>query len=128
MEPATVGLRLNVSQSVPEPNEWRDTVSGEPQNFLEDAANTATVETGSVARAATAAAEAQQERLLQDMHDAGREIDRVIAEPVRMTDEDIAAELNLFPQPNNLVLKIARAIETTTLRKNGFPTDGGDAT
>ena len=33
-----------------------------------------------VARAAIAAAEAQQERLLQDMHDAGREIDRVMAE------------------------------------------------
>ena len=32
------------------------------------------------ARAAIAAAEAQQERLLQDMHDAGREIDRVMAE------------------------------------------------
>ena len=30
---------------------------------------------------AIAAAEAQQERLLQDMHDAGREIDRVMAEP-----------------------------------------------
>ena len=32
------------------------------------------------ARSAIAAAEAQQERLLQDMHDAGREIDRVMAE------------------------------------------------
>ncbi len=31
-------------------------------------------------RSAIAAAEAQQERLLQDMHDAGREIDRVMAE------------------------------------------------
>ena len=30
---------------------------------------------------AIAAAEAQQERLLQDMHDAGREVDRVMAEP-----------------------------------------------
>ena len=30
---------------------------------------------------AIAAAEAQQERLMQDMHDAGREIDRVMAEP-----------------------------------------------
>jgi hypothetical protein len=29
---------------------------------------------------AIAAAEAQQERLLQDMHDAGREVDRVMAE------------------------------------------------
>ena len=33
-----------------------------------------------VADEAIAAAEAQQERLLQDMHDAGREIDRVMAE------------------------------------------------
>lgn len=32
------------------------------------------------ARSAITAAEAQQERLLQDMHDAGREIDRVMAE------------------------------------------------
>ena len=43
-----------------------------------------------VADEAIAAAEAQQERLLQDMHDAGREIDRVMAEPapeaVRQTD------------------------------------------
>ena len=30
---------------------------------------------------AISAAEAQQERLLQDMHDAGREVDRVMAEP-----------------------------------------------
>ena len=29
---------------------------------------------------AISAAEAQQERLLQDMHDAGREVDRVMAE------------------------------------------------
>ena len=33
------------------------------------------------ARSAIAEAEAQQERLLQDMHDAGREIDRMLAEP-----------------------------------------------
>ena len=33
------------------------------------------------ARSAITSAEAQQERLLQDMHDAGREIDRVMAEP-----------------------------------------------
>lgn len=33
-----------------------DTVSGEPQNFLEDEANTATVEDGSVAKAAIASA------------------------------------------------------------------------
>lgn len=41
------------------PDSW-DTVSGEPQNLLEDEANTATVEDGSIARAAIAAAEAQQ--------------------------------------------------------------------
>ena len=34
-----------------------------------------------LANQAIAAAEAQQERLLQDMHDAGREVDRVMAEP-----------------------------------------------
>lgn len=35
------------------------------------------------------AAEAKQELNLQDMHDAGREIDRVMAEPVRLTDAEI---------------------------------------
>ena len=38
-----------------DPEAW-DTVSGEPQNFREDEANTATVEDGSVARAAIAKA------------------------------------------------------------------------
>lgn len=42
----------------------------------------------------------QQERLLQDMHDAGREIDRVMAEAapkvVRLTEAEVAAALNLF--------------------------------
>ena len=73
---------------------------------------------------AIAAAEAQQERLLQDMHDAGREIDRVMAEAapkaVRLTEAEVAAELNLFPHPSSLVLKITRAIETAVLRKNGI--------
>lgn len=66
----------------------------------------------------------QQERLLQDMHDAGREIDRVMSEAapkaVRLTEAEVAAALNLFPQPSSLVLKITRAIETAVLRKNGI--------
>lgn len=41
-----------------------------------------------VADEAIAAADAQQERLLQDMHDAGREIDRVMAENPRPTPMD----------------------------------------
>lgn len=73
---------------------------------------------------AIAEAEAQQERLLQDMHDAGREIDRVMAEAApkaaRLTEAEVAAALNLFPQPSSLVLKITRAIETAVLRKNGI--------
>lgn len=76
------------------------------------------------AEKAIAAAEAQQERILQDMHDAGREIDRVMAEAapkaVRLTEAEVAAELNLFPHPSSLVLKITRAIETAVLRKNGI--------
>lgn len=43
---------------------------------------------------AIAAAEAQQERLLQDMHDAGREVDRVMAEAapkaVRLNVDDLS--------------------------------------
>ena len=77
-----------------------------------------------LANQAIAAAEAQQERLLQDMHDAGREIDRVMAEAapkeVRLTEAEVAAELNLFTHPSSLVLKITRAIETAVLRKNGI--------
>ena len=73
---------------------------------------------------AAAAADARQERILQDMHDAGREIDRVMAEAapkvVRLTEAEVAAALNLFPQPSSLVLKITRAIETAVLRKNGI--------
>lgn len=76
------------------------------------------------ARSAIAAAEAQQERLLQDMHDAGREVERAMSEPtpraVRLTEAEVAAALNLFPQPSSLVLKITRAIETAVLRKNGI--------
>ena len=74
--------------------------------------------------AIAAAADARQERILQDMHDAGREIDRVMAEAapkvVRLTEAEVAAALNLFPQPSSLVLKITRAIETAVLRKNGI--------
>ena len=76
------------------------------------------------ARSAIAAAEAQQERLLQDMHDAGREIDRVMAEAapkaVRLTEAEVAAALKLFPQPSSLMLKITHDIETAVLRKNGI--------
>ena len=52
---------------------------------------------------AIAAAEAQQERLLQDMHDAGREVDRVMAEP--QPDAGLIgvqwwlAELDLYGNP-----------------------------
>ena len=73
---------------------------------------------------AIAEAEAQQERILQDMHDAGREIDRVMSEAapkaVRLTEADVAAALNLFPQPSSLVLKITHDIESAVLRKNGI--------
>lgn len=59
-----------------EPTAW-DTVSGEPQNFFEDEANTATVEDGSIARIALAAladaAPAQQApAAAADVRDAGR--------------------------------------------------------
>lgn len=52
---------------------------------------------------AIAEAEAQQERLLQDMHDAGREVDRVMAEP--QPDAGLIgvqwwlAELDLYGNP-----------------------------
>lgn len=42
------------------------------------------------------------------------------AEPVRMTDDEIASELKLFPRASGLVIKIARAIETAVLRANGL--------
>ena len=56
-----------------------------------------------LANQAIAAAEAQQERLLQDMHDAGREVDRVMAEP--QPDAGLIgvqwwlAELDLYGNP-----------------------------
>ena len=81
------------------------------------------------ARSAIAAAEAQQERLLQDMHDAGREIDRVMAESapkaVRLTDADLQECKRLAdagsPVPRmSWSQRLAFAIETAVLRKNGI--------
>ena len=73
------------------------------------------------ARSAIAAAEAQQERLLQDMHDAGREIDRVMAEAapkaVRLTEVEVDA---CFDVSDGTRVGAARAIETAVLRKNGI--------
>lgn len=79
---------------------------------------------------AIAAAEAQQERLLQDMHDAGREIDRVMAEAekkvARLTHADIAkafASAGLKPEDyreDGEILPLVIAIESATLRKNGI--------
>ena len=62
-----------------------------------------------LANQAIAAAEAQQEQLLQDMHDAGREIDRVMAEPQpdagpTMTRDDVirlALEAGFIWEPIN---------------------------
>ena len=79
---------------------------------------------------AISAAEAQQEHLLQDMHDAGREIDRVMAEPaskaVRLTHADIAkalASAGLKPEDyreDGEILPLVVAIEAAALRKNGI--------
>ena len=79
---------------------------------------------------AIAEAEAQQERLLHDMHDAGREIDRVMAEPaskaVRLTHADIAkalASAGLKPEDyreDGEILPLVVAIEAAALRKNGI--------
>jgi hypothetical protein len=78
---------------------------------------------------AIAAAEAQQERLLQDMHDAGREINRVMAESapkaVRLTDADLQECKRLAdagsPVPRmSWSQRLAFAIETAVLRKNGI--------
>lgn len=81
---------------------------------------------------AIVSADAQQERLLQDMHDAGREIDRVMAEATpkaaRLTDEEIASLLAASDKNSPRVPsffmtephKFARAIETAVLRKNGI--------
>lgn len=78
---------------------------------------------------AIAEAEAQQERLLQDMHDAGREIDRVMAgaaqKAVRLTDAEIGvidrqsreglkASLSTWP------ISLAHDIETAFAAKNGI--------
>ena len=82
-----------------------------------------------LANQAIAAAEAQQERLLQDMHDAGREIDRVMAESapkaVRLTDADLQECKRLAdagsPVPRmSWSQRLAFAIETAVLRKNGI--------
>lgn len=79
---------------------------------------------------AIAAAEAQQERLMQDMHDAGREVDRVMAEAapkaVRLTHADIAkalASAGLKPEDyreDGEILPLVIAIESAALRKNGI--------
>ena len=79
---------------------------------------------------AIAAAEAQQERLLQDMHDAGREIDRMMAEAApkaaRLTRTDIAkalASAGLKPEDyreDGEILPLVIAIESAALRKNGI--------
>lgn len=85
-----------------------------------------------LANEAISAAEAQQDRLLQDMHDAGREIDRVMAEATpkaaRLTDKEIASLLAASDKNSPRVPsffmtephKFARAIETAVLRKNGL--------
>lgn len=79
------------------------------------------------ARSAIAEAEAQQERLLQDMHDAGREIDRVTAETekkaVRLTNEEIYAlqvRHNADFYAGLVVdrLSFLRNFESAVLRKN----------
>ena len=84
------------------------------------------------AEKAIAAAEAQQDRLLQDMHDAGREIDRVMAEAapkaVLLTDEDL---VDLFQAWNTTYgtsyADLIRAAETAVLERNGLnPQAKGD--
>lgn len=71
---------------------------------------------------AIAEAEAQQERLLQDMHDAGREIDRVMAEAapkaVRLTLDELDAAAKEGGKTNWVTL--FQRIETAVLRKNGI--------
>ena len=75
----------------------------------------------------------QQERLLQDMHDAGREIDRVMAEAapkaVRLTAPDIVDALRgnglyedsrAFQRLLPILEADARVIESAVLRKNGI--------
>jgi len=64
----------------------------------------------------------QQERLLQDMHDAGREIDRVMAEAapkaVRLTLDELDAAAKEGGKTNWVTL--FQRIETAVLRKNGI--------
>jgi hypothetical protein len=73
---------------------------------------------------AIAAAEAQQERLLQDMHDAGREVDRVMAEAapkaVRLTEEELRAAWASGSHTFQCFQKIQNAV----LRANGFKVEG----
>lgn len=74
---------------------------------------------------AIAAAEAQQERLLQDMHDAGREVDRVMAEAapkvVRLTeDERLDLVSGWVKSPQRILEEFAAQVETAVLRKNGI--------
>lgn len=64
------------------------------------------------------AAEAQQERSLQDMHDAGREIDRVMADPVRLTDAEIMQSIRHISFNKMTAFNIGRAIEAAVLTKN----------
>ena len=75
-----------------------------------------------LANQAIAAAEAQQERLLQDMHDAGREVDRVMAEAapkaVRLTLDELDAAAKEGGKTNWVTL--FQRIETAVLRKNGI--------
>lgn len=70
---------------------------------------------------AIVSADAQQGRLLQDMHDAGREIDRVMDEAapkaVRLTDEEVDI---CFDGSDGTRIGAARAIEAAALRKNGI--------
>lgn len=70
-------------------------------------------------------AAAQQERLLQDMHDAGREIDRVMAEAapkvVRLTeDERLDLVSGWVKSPQRILEEFAAQVETAVLRKNGI--------
>ena len=86
--------------------------------------------TNSAIRAAVKPPTQQQERLLQDMHDAGREIDLAMAEPaqkaVRLTHADIAkalASAGLKPEDyreDGEILPLVVAIEAAALRKNGI--------
>lgn len=100
------------------------------------------------ARSAIAEAEAQQERLLQDMHDAGREIDRVMAEAapkaVRLTeasqeicygksaealgtpeDQDrVATEQDYAPPVRLTHADIAKALASAGLMPEDYREDG----